>query len=246
MNSPSKFIIEEAGDDPVFIAGSPAMRKLRLQAELVAKIDVPVLIIGESGSGKENTASFIHRVSARGENLFLKVSCAALPENVLETELFGSEYGPGAGAGRGRPGKLEICQKGTILLDEIVEMPLALQAKVVHVLQEKKFFRVGGDTAISTNTRIIAATSHSVEQALTERRLREDLYYRLSAFTMHVPPVRERKEEIPILLAYFIQHAAKHHGLEPRPLSPRLLRACQNHSWPGNLRELETLPGHGR
>jgi DNA-binding NtrC family response regulator len=241
MNSPAGYIIEDVSEDPVFMAGSLLMRKLRVQAERVAKIDVPVLIVGESGSGKENTARLIHRLSSRYEDIFLKISCAALPESVLESELFGSEHRNGSDVNRVRQGKFELCQTGTLLLDEIVEMPSALQAKIVHVLQEKHFFRVGGDTAISTDTRIIAATNQSIERALAEKRLREDLYYRLSAFTVHVPPVRERKEEIPVLLAHFIQQAAKRHGLSPRPLSPLLLRTCHQHSWPGNLRELENV-----
>jgi len=233
--------IEEINEDLFFIAGSPAMRKLRMQAELLAKVNVPVLILGETGSGKEIAAKLIHKLSVRSECRFLKVNCAALPNDLLEGELFGYEREAFTGAMRTRHGKFELCDKGTILLDEIAEMPTALQAKLLHVLHDKQFFRLGGDTTISLDVRILAATNANVEEALVNKRLSEDLYFRLSAFTLQVPPLRERKEEIPLLVGHFMQQLAKHYNLQPRPLSPLLLNACLEYSWPGNLRELENV-----
>jgi len=236
MNNSEDF--EEISEDLFFVAGSLAMRKLRTQAELLAKVNVPVLIVGESGSGKEVAARLIHKFSVRSGYRFLKVNCAALPADLLESELFGDEGGAFTGAIRPRQGKFELCDKGTILLDEIAEMPAGLQPKLLHFLQDKQFFRLGGETL---DVRILAATNVSIEQALIERKLREDLYYRLSAFTLHVPPLRERKEEIPLLLGHFMNQLARHYDLNPRPLSPSLLDACQRYSWPGNVRELENV-----
>jgi transcriptional regulator with GAF, ATPase, and Fis domain len=233
--------IEEISEDLFFVAGSPAMRKLRTQAELLAKVNVPVLILGESGSGKEVAARLIHKLSVRSGCRFLKVNCAALPGDLLESELFGYERGAFTGAMRTRQGKFELCDKGTILLDEVAEMPVALQAKLLHVLQDKQFFRLGGDSMLNVDVRILAATNLNVEQALAQKRLREDLYYRLSAFTLQIPPLRDRKEEIPLLLGHFMNQMARYYGLRPRPLSPKLIEACQGHSWPGNLRELENF-----
>ena len=239
MNNSEDF--QEISEDLSFVAGSLAMRKLRTQAELLAKVNVPVLIVGESGSGKEVAARLIHKFSARSGYRFLKVNCAALPADLLESELFGHERSVFTGAMRTRQGKFELCDKGTILLDEIAEMPPGLQAKLLHTLQDKQFFRLGGETTISVDVRILAATNVNIEQALVERKLREDLYYRLNAFTLHVPPLRERKEEIPLLLGHFMNQLARHLDLNPRPLSPSLLDACQRYSWPGNLRELENV-----
>jgi DNA-binding NtrC family response regulator len=233
--------LEEISEDLFLAAGSPAMRKLRTQAELLAKVNVPVLIVGESGSGKEVAARLIHKFSVRSGCRFLNVNCAALPEDLLDGELFGYERGAFTGAVRTRQGKFEQCDKGTILLDEIAEMPAGLQAKLLHALQDKQFFRLGGEATISVDVRILAATNVNIEQALIERKLREDLYYRLNAFTLHVPPLRERKEEIPLLLEHFMNQLARHFDLKPRPLSPSLLDACQRYSWPGNLRELENV-----
>lgn len=233
--------IEEISEDLFFVAGSAATRKLRMQAELLAKVNVPVLILGESGSGKEIVAKLIHKLSVRSACSFVKVNCAALPSELLESELFGYERGAFTGAIRTRQGKFELCHNGTILLDEIAEMPAPMQAKLLHLLQDKHFFRLGGNTTISVDVRILAATNVNVETALTEKRLREDLYYRLSAFTIYVPPLRERKEEIPLLLEHFMTQLARHYGMEPRPLSPLLLNACRSYSWPGNLREFENV-----
>ena len=232
--------VERVSDDVYFVGASPIMRKLRTQAELLAVTNVPVLILGESGSGKETAARLIHNLSVRSGFGFAKVNCAALPSDLLEIELFGCKRN-GTEAPRVRPGKLEFCEKGTILLDEITEMPMALQAKLLEVLQNKRFVRPGNGTSIEVDVRILAASTASVESATSENKFREDLYYHLSAYTIQVPPLRQRREEIPLLLRHFMQGVAKRYGLSPRTFSPGVLGACQSHSWPGNLRELENF-----
>jgi two-component system, NtrC family, response regulator AtoC len=228
-------------EDLLFVATSPVMRKLRAQVELLAQVDVPVLIVGEAGSGKEATARLIHKLSVRSGFRFRTVNCAALPGDMLERELFGYEPGAFPGALGRKTGKFELSENGTILLDEIAQIPLALQARLLEVVQERRFARVGGQSPIAADVRIIAASNGNLEQALAERRLREDLYYRLSAFTVHVPPLRQRQDEIPLLLGRFMSRLAKHYGLPPRTFSSPMLDACREHTWPGNLRELENF-----
>ena len=232
---------EKLGDGLFFVALSPLMQKIRMQAELLANFDVPVLILGESGTGKEVMARLIHKLSSRASAQFLKVNCAAFPADLLESELFGYEAGAFTGATRTRLGKFELCNGGTILLDEIGEMPASLQPKLLHVLQDKQFFRLGGEATIQVDVRILAATNVEVHAAIAEKRLREDLYYRLSAFTIQLPPLRDRADEIPALLNHFIHHSAKTYGREPLPLSAPLLEACLQYPWPGNLRQMENF-----
>ena len=233
--------VEELADDVFFIAASPAMRKIRSQAALVANVDIPVLLLGESGTGKEVLGRLIHKLSPRAHRTFLKVNCAAVPADLLESELFGYEPGAFTGATHSKPGKFELCNKGTILLDEIGEMPPLLQAKLLHVLQDQQFSRLGSRSVIKVDVRILAATNINIPEALATKRLREDLYYRLNAFTLSLPPLRDRKEEIPILLKHSMTRMAERYARSPLPLSPALLQACQNHSWPGNLRELNNF-----
>jgi two-component system, NtrC family, response regulator AtoC len=233
--------VEELYDDVFFVAASPAMRKIRSQAALVANVDIPVLMLGESGTGKEVVARLIHKLSPRAHRTFLKVNCAAVPGDLLESELFGHEAGAFTGATHAKPGKFELCNKGTILLDEIGEMPPLLQAKLLHVLQDQQFSRLGSRSVIKVDVRILAATNINIPEALASKRLREDLYYRLNAFTMQLPPLRERKEEIPILLKHFMSRMAEQYARPPLPLSPTMLQACQDYSWPGNLRELNNF-----
>ena len=231
--------VEQVSDDAFFVGASPIMRKLRAQAELLAQASVPVLILGENGSGKDTAARLIHKLSVRSGFKFLKVNCAALPGDLLETELFGYERSDSTGSVRSKPGKVELCEKGTILLDEITEMPASVQSKLLQVLQNKQFFRPGSGAVVQVDVRILAASSANIERALSEKKLREDLYYRLSAFTVQAPPLRQRKDEIPLLLRHFMHHLAKHYGMTPRTFSPAVLEACHAYSWPGNLRELE-------
>jgi DNA-binding NtrC family response regulator len=230
--------VEDLGDETFFVAASPNMRKLRSQAALVANVDIPVLMLGESGTGKEVMARLIHKLSPRAHRTFLKVNCAAVPADLLESELFGYEAGAFTGATHAKPGKFELCNKGTILLDEIGEMPPGLQAKLLHVLQDQQFSRLGSRSVIKVDVRILAATNINIPEALATKRLREDLYYRLNAFTLQIPPLRERKEEVPILLKHFMTRLSEQYARPPLPLSPELHQACANYSWPGNLREL--------
>lgn len=235
--------IESLGEDEFFLSVSPIMQKLRTRAELLAQADVPVLILGEPGSGKGTVARLIHKLSVYAGFKFLRVNCAEMPGDLLEIELFGRESSKGssAGAGQTSPGKLEIGEKGTLLLDEITEMPLGLQSRLLQVLREKRFVRFGDDKPVKVDVRILAASSAKLDRAVAEKKLREDLYYRLSAFKVYVPPLRQRKEEIKILLSYSMHKLARHYGLRPREFTPLALAACQNHSWPGNLNELETF-----
>jgi DNA-binding NtrC family response regulator len=227
--------IEQVGDDMFFVAASPTMRKLRAQAELLAQVSAPVFILGENGSGKDLAARLIHKLSVRSGFRFAKVNCASLPGDLLESELFGVVNGNG----RAKPSKLELCQRGTLFLDEITEMPMSLQTKLLHVLQERHFITLGGERRVEMDVRLMAATQVNIEQAIADRKLREDLYYQLSAFTVHVPALRQRKEEIPLLLGHFMSQLARRYRLPARDFSPVALEACQRHSWPGNLRELE-------
>jgi two-component system, NtrC family, response regulator AtoC len=232
--------VEQVGDDLFFVGASPIMRKLRAQAELLAEIDAPVLICGESGSGKETAARLIHQLSFRSGFGFAKINCAALPSDLLETELFGCERN-GTGLPQSKPGKLELCEKGTILLDEITEMPMTLQAKLLQVLQARQFARPGSGALVGVDVRILTASATNVEPAISENKLREDLYHHLSAYTICVPAVRERREEIPLLMHHFMRHLANQYALSPRTFSLPVLEACQGYSWPGNLRELEAF-----
>ncbi len=233
--------VEQLSSEAFFVGASPVMRKLRAQAELLAEANVPVMILGEGGSGKDTVAHLIHKFSVRSGFPFVKVNCAALPGDLLESELFGYDHESSNGSPRTKLGKFELCDKGTILLDEISEMPAALQAKLVQILQTKQFDRPGSHVMVDVDVRIIAAVTVSDERAAFERRLREDLYYRLSAFTVQVPPLRQRRDEIPFLLQHFMHHLAKHYNLQPRAFSKSALDACQSHSWPGNLKELESF-----
>ncbi len=233
--------VEEVGDDLYFLAACEAMRKIRSQVGMIAGVDVPVLILGESGTGKEVLARLIHTLSPRANQTFLKVNCAALPNDLLESELFGFEAGAFTGAIKSKPGRFELCDKGTILLDEIGEMSPALQAKLLQVLQDHQFSRLGGRSMVKVDVRILATTNVDIPKALASGRLREDLYYRLNAFTLTIPPLRERRQEIPLLLRHFMARFAAQYMREPLPLTPALVDAAMAHAWPGNLRELENF-----
>jgi transcriptional regulator with PAS, ATPase and Fis domain len=233
-----KEIMLELDDDHAFIAASPAMRQIRTQVALIAKVDVPVLLLGESGVGKEIVARLIHSMSPKSHRPLLKVNCAALPVDLLESELFGYEKGAFTGAVKSKPGKFEMCDKGTILLDEIGEMTAPLQAKLLHVLQDGRFSRLGGRTNVAVDVRVLAATNIEIENAISERTFREDLYYRLNAFTIRIPPLRERREEIAPLLSYFMRTMSASIGKPALPISQKMLQECLRYPWPGNLREL--------
>ena len=224
-----------------FLAASPKMKKIFEQVQRIARVEVPVLITGESGTGKEVIALLLHKNSPRANKRFLKVNCAAIPEELLESELFGYEAGAFTGASSSKPGYFEQCDHGTILLDEIGEMPPRLQAKLLQVLQEQRFFRLGGRSPVAVDVRILAATNINVKEAVEQGRLRLDLYYRLNAFNITLPPLRERREEIAPLFRHFMKRLAYAYRQPQRPLTDSLLNSLMQHSWPGNLRELHNV-----
>ncbi|MBZ5506263.1 MAG: sigma-54 dependent transcriptional regulator [Acidobacteriia bacterium] len=234
-------MVDELDDDLFFLAASPAMKQIRAQVALIAKVNVPVLLLGESGVGKEIVSRLIHKMSVRAHRSMVKVNCAALPADLLESELFGYDAGAFTGASKSKPGKFELAHKGTILLDEIGEMSAGLQAKLLHVLQDGTFSRLGGRANVTVDARVLAATNIDVKKAIAERRLREDLYYRLNAFTITVPPLRERREEIPVLLRYYMNKMAHQFGKNAPPISEKLTQECLRYHWPGNLRELNNF-----
>jgi DNA-binding NtrC family response regulator len=229
-------------EDTSFIVRSAEMRRIRDRAAMVAKYDVPVLLLGESGTGKEVLALFLHRSSNRANRPFMKVNCAAVPSELLESELFGYDAGAFTGAYKAKPGKFEQCDGGTLLLDEIGEMPAALQAKMLHVLQDGQFSRLGSRTGTTkVDVRILAATNIDISQAIAAKQIRQDLYYRLNGFSLHLPPLRDRKDEIPVLLKHFIAMYADRFARPALEVSPGLLQVCIRYPWPGNLRELENF-----
>jgi two-component system response regulator AtoC len=216
-------------------------KKMQPIRELVAKVAVTnttVLLRGESGVGKEVVARALHKGSPRAAKQFLKVNCAALPGELLESELFGHEKGSFTGAYRQKPGKFEAADGGTLLLDEIGEMPLRLQAKLLHVLQDGEFSRVGGEKIIDTDVRLIAATNRDLESALRTHQFREDLYYRLNVIEIRIPPLRERREEIPVMVDYFIRKFNVQFARTVE-VPQETVRVFMEYHWPGNLRELE-------
>jgi two-component system, NtrC family, response regulator AtoC len=233
--------VEQLGHEAFFVSSSPIMQRLRAQAELLAQADVPVLILGEGGSGRSTVARLIHKLSVRSGFRFLKVDCGAVPGDMLEEELFGSDRPFPSNGHRANPGKFELGDKGTIFLDEITEMPVTLQRRLLQILHDKTLVKPGSDRPVPVDVHILAATSMSIDRALAEKKLREDLYYRLSAFTVHVPPLRQRRDEIAVLLRHLMHKLARHYGLPPREFSPNVLDACQDYAWPGNVNELETF-----
>jgi two-component system response regulator AtoC len=242
----SKGLLPEAekmaiDDEIVFVAACPTMREVRRQVRQVADFDIPVLLLGESGTGKGVVARMIHAQSRRAQQTFMKVNCAALPGELLESELFGYEAGAFTGATRAKPGRFQVCNKGTILLDEIVDIPVSLQAKLLHVLQDGEFARLGSTSSTKVDVRTIAATNHDISKAIREGRFREDLFYRMNAYTIFLPPLRERREDIPELMIYFMAFWARKFKRPQLAFSPALLDACLDYSWPGNIRELENF-----
>jgi two-component system, NtrC family, response regulator AtoC len=232
---------EQLTEDLSFLVASPQMLKIRQQILQIAPVDVPVFISGESGVGKEVVARMIHLRSTRRQQQFVKVNCAALPGELLESELFGYEQGAFTGAVRAKPGKFELANRGTMFLDEIAEMSPHLQAKLLHVLQDGQYSRLGARAAVNVDVRVLAATNMNVKEAMRSGRFREDLYYRLNVLSIHIPPLRERTSEIPLLFRHFlVKYSEKYQkpALEP---SKHLLEAAVRYPWPGNLRELENF-----
>ena len=230
----------DLGSDVPLHDGSPRIRAILTVIENIADTDATVLLRGESGVGKDRIARAIHARSARPQGPFVKVNCAAIPQGLMESELFGHEKGAFTGAHRRKPGQFEFANKGTIYLDEIAELPLALQAKLLHVLQDFRFSRVGGHGVIDVDIRVIAATNRNLEEAMARGEFREDLYYRLNVVEIWVPPLRERREEIPGLASLFLAKFNEQYGRQ-KQLSPETIARLTAHSWSGNVRELENV-----
>jgi two-component system response regulator AtoC len=218
---------------------SPKMKEIMMIINQVAPTNIKVLIRGESGTGKELAARTIYARSLRREKPFIKVLCAALPEGLLESELFGYEKGAFTGAMRRKPGKFEFANHGTIFLDEIGEINPSLQAKLLQVLQDGEFSRVGGETDVKVDTRVLAATNKNLEKAVAQGTFREDLYYRLNVVSIHLPPLRERKEEIYILVEYFLDKFNRQYNKKYPKISPETMQLFMDYDWPGNIREIE-------
>ncbi len=238
-------IVEEADrpeDAPDRLIGSgPAMQMVCKQIGRVAPQDVNVLILGESGTGKELVARAIYQHSRRSGGPFLAINCAAIPESLLESELFGYERGAFTGADRRRIGKFEQCHGGTLFLDEVGDMAPGTQAKILRLLQEGHFQRLGGTESISADVRVIAATNQNLDALIEQGRFRKDLYYRLRGVTIHLPPLRERREDIPELAHYFLFRYNRQLGTSVQSISPEALEVLQRYDWPGNVRELQSV-----
>jgi two-component system, NtrC family, nitrogen regulation response regulator GlnG len=237
MSMPAMLPAEDQGDR--ILGQSPAMQEMCKAIGRIAPQDVNVLILGESGTGKELVARALYKHSRRHDKPFLAINCAAIPETLLESELFGHERGAFTGADRKRIGKFEQCSGGTLFLDEIGDMPLSLQAKMLRVLQEQRFERVGGNETIQAHVRVLAATNQDLPKLVAEGRFRKDLFYRLNAVTIQVPPLRARKEDVAELAHYFLFHLDRELNLDLRAIAPEALDILQGHSWPGNVRELQ-------
>jgi len=224
-----------------FIGDSNLIVNVKKMIEQVADTELTVLVRGESGTGKELVTRAIHSMSNRRDKPFVKVNCATLPENLLESELFGYERGAFTGAQRPKPGRFEFAHEGTIFLDEIAEMPTSLQAKLLQVLEEKEFTRLGGKNPVRVDVRIIAATNRDLEEGIKNGTFREDLFYRLNEVAIFLPPLREHKEDIPLIVEYFMEKYTSLYGKEYKPLSPNTMALFMKYEWPGNVRELENL-----
>lgn len=230
--------LEKHRNMAAIIGKSNAMQRVLEVVRQVAPTKASVLITGESGVGKELVADAIHRLSDRGDKPFVKVHCAALSETLLESELFGHEKGAFTGAIGRKRGRFELANPGTIFLDEIGEINQSLQIKILRVLQEKQFERVGGEETLSVDVRIVSATNRDLRAEIEKGAFREDLFYRLNVVNLHVPPLRERKEDIPLLVAAFIKEFARENGKAVEGIDPRARAALHHHTWPGNIREL--------
>jgi two-component system response regulator HydG len=221
-----------------FLSREPAVLRILEMAEKASRSQASVLLTGESGTGKNRLASFIHSHGSRSGGPFVDVACANLPGELLESELFGHERGAFTGAHEVRPGRFEQAEGGTLYLDEIHELDRGIQAKLLRVLEEKRFERLGGNLTLSADVRIIASTRHDPDRLVEEGLLRDDLFYRLNVVRLHLPPLRERSNDLEILAAAFLRSAVERHGLPPRRLSAEALDRLRRYAWPGNLREL--------
>ena len=241
LEAENRKLLNQVSDSPLdgIVAASEAMLAVCRMIEKIAPTDVTTLLLGESGTGKELLAKALHRLSPRAENNFVAINCAAIPENLLESELFGHEKGAFTGAVKTTPGKIEVANGGTLFLDEIGDMPLALQAKMLRFLQERVIERVGGREEISVDVRVICATNQNPQELITAGAFREDLYYRVAEITIDIPPFREREEGRLILARTLLQKYCKKQGRAINGFSEDAVAAIESYSWPGNVRELE-------
>jgi two-component system response regulator AtoC len=223
------------------VAASPVMKKIVAEAEKIAKTNANVLITGESGTGKEVIAQLVHTFSQRAARPFIKVNCAAIPETLVESEFFGHEKGSFTGAVALHKGRFELASGGSLLLDEITEVPVNLQAKLLRAIQEQEFERIGGTRPIKVDVRIISTSNRDMPESLAKKKIREDLYYRLNVMPIHIPPLRDRKEDILPLARFFIQKLAQENHAPAHTLSPAAEKALASYSWPGNVRELANV-----
>ncbi|HZC01378.1 MAG TPA: sigma 54-interacting transcriptional regulator, partial [Gammaproteobacteria bacterium] len=223
------------------IGESTALKRILKQVETVAPTDSTVLILGETGTGKELIARAIHSLSGRRERTFVKMNCAAIPTGLLESELFGHERGAFTGAIAQKIGRFELAHQGTLFLDEVGDIPLEMQSKLLRVLQEQEFERLGSTRTLRVNVRLVAATNQNLMQMVADKEFRSDLYYRLHVFPIMVPPLRERPEDIPLLVRYFAQHYARRMRRRIETISAETMAALSHYHWPGNIRELENL-----
>ncbi|HVN09988.1 MAG TPA: sigma-54 dependent transcriptional regulator [Patescibacteria group bacterium] len=226
------------------VGTSKAMREISLAVEQAAPSTASVLITGETGAGKEVVARALHRLSARADGPFVAINCSAIPESLMESEIFGHEKGAFTGAAERRLGCFELADGGTLLLDEIGEMPIATQAKLLRVLEDRKVRRLGGKTETPVDVRVLAATNKDPEQAVAQGQLRQDLYFRLNVFHIHLPPLRARKEDLPLLVEAILAEAAAKHGKRIRGVNTEVMDAFRAHTWPGNVRELRNVLEH--
>lgn len=241
QRAPGK-ILEELGGGRYFLAASSSMLKIHRQVQLLADVDAPVLLLGESGTGKEVIAHLIHKHSRRSQQRFVNVNCAALPAELLESELFGYQQGAFTGAIKDKPGKFELANHGTLLLDEIGEMSAQMQAKLLHVLQDGQYSRLGARESGRADVRVLAATNVEIESALLGKTFREDLFYRLNVFTISVPPLRERRTEIPYLVEEIIRRSPEElRGSGDFTFSSQLMESVLRYDWRGNVRELRNF-----
>jgi DNA-binding NtrC family response regulator len=224
---------------PQIVGDDPKLKQVSLALHRAAGTDTTVLLEGESGTGKELFARALHALSPRADGPFVAINCAAIPETLLETELFGHEKGAFTGAANRKPGKFELAHRGTLFLDEIGDLPLSLQAKILRSLEEKRFERVGGTLPIQVDVRVVAATNRHLKAAVAARQFREDLYFRLSVFPITIPPLRERPEDIPTLARYFIDRFCRDLNKKSLVLSPAAEQELRAYAWPGNVRELQ-------
>ena len=224
---------------PRIIGEDAKLRHVLQQLHRAAATDATVLLEGESGTGKELFARGLHALSPRAEGPFVAINCAAIPDTLLETELFGHEKGAFTGAAARKPGRFEIAHRGTLFLDEIGDLPLALQAKILRALEEKQFERVGGTQSLHVDVRVVAATNRNLKQRVAERQFREDLYFRLSVFPIQIPPLRERTQDVVILARHFVDRFCRDLNKKPLTLAPAALDELDAYAWPGNVRELQ-------